>query len=790
MRCLTPSLDQAYEIDFSGSSLAVKIKEYTVSLGHRRVIFPAETTVGVKINESIVDLTFEGKTQCELSWDFQGLSPILQVTAPGKSPAEATPEDKQQMSLLVAPLRQGRLSLNVSSVGGINITKAATSREDKEGLYDWKFFNAIVSPDQDSAGRILDVLHDKRTMEKLLQVIQLVNKDLHKILRYVLRQLWRAKDLFDQEGISDPGHIIPMYKMARLISLFITGDTGQLERIIPILERVVHGDGLDIVEVKELLRENLDSYDDWAPELDRAVRWLAVCFGPTTDIQPFVEENVAPLAQLSHYERILRDIPSASYLYDTLLDKRLLPLEPSFSNLVSRVAPYLSFKQITFFLETRGPSDWQAADLKRIRYVYSIKRKVLEIAESYGGLSFLPQSFLVSVFLGEATRKSLRATASKPPKSKRSSFTSKSSSGRMSTKMSLLRQRRGANLETRLQQVAETSALDEPDDGLLPPERVAFLRDFNPALTRDSPQNLVLELGTKSDVADDAYELGDSLLGPQDVAILLQAGLASAMKSSTVVQLNQRMLLDLICSQPRSFAVAVLAEIGSPSGQGSVRGLTSALMSLLELDQSSFKKKHQIDMRDLLESWLPGVKIPRREDYLAGGRWARQSYYEALFSVATSILDDAESYTALKLHLQRVRTTREADPIPHPRDDPAEAVGMDLLDSVVPESITTSKLQQAVALARSSIDQADHAGMLALEALFRDPQATTAAPECQSAAELYGKAFAACTKVLALDKHAFHAPWFRDFYRRNYDALMVISIHDNLIDNVDNVRHW
>ena len=115
---------------------------------------------------------------------------------------------------------------------------------------------------------------------------------------------------------------------------------------------------------------------------------------------------------------------------------------------------------------------------------------------------------------------------------------------------------------------------------------------------------------------------------------------------------------------------------------------------------------------------------------------------------------------------------------------------MDLLDSVVPESITSSKLQQAVALARSSIDQADHAGKLALEALFRDPQATTEAPECHSAAELYGDAFAACTNVLALDKHAFHAPWFRDFYRRNYDALVVVSIHDNLIDNVDNVRHW
>jgi hypothetical protein len=35
-------------------------------------------------------------------------------------------------------------------------------------------------------------------------------------------------------------------------------------------------------------------------------------------------------------------------------------------------------------------------------------------------------------------------------------------------------------------------------------------------------------------------------------------------------------------------------------------------------------------MHHLLESWLPGIKIPKREDYLAGGRWARQSYYDAM----------------------------------------------------------------------------------------------------------------------------------------------------------------
>ena len=186
---------EAYEIDFRNSSLSFKIKESSATIGHRRIIIPTETTIAVKIVESVVDMSLEGTTQCELSWDFQGLSPILQVTQPGQSPADAAHENKRQVSLLIAPLRQGRLNFHVSSVGGIVITKAKTSREDREGLYDWKFFNALVSPDEESPKRLLKVVHDKRTMGKLLQVMELINTDLHKIMRYILTQVWRAKEI-------------------------------------------------------------------------------------------------------------------------------------------------------------------------------------------------------------------------------------------------------------------------------------------------------------------------------------------------------------------------------------------------------------------------------------------------------------------------------------------------------------------------------------------------------------------------------------------------------------------
>ena len=578
---------EAYEIDFSGSNLSLKMKETSASLGHRRLIIPTETTLSLKVVESVVDMSAEGQTKCEVGWDFQGLSPILQVTDIGESPQEAAPEKREQASLLIPPLRQGRLTLNVSSVGGISITKAATSRDDREGLYDWKFFNALVSPDPDSAARIMDVLHDKRSMNRILEVSRLVNKDIHRLMKYALDQIWRAKEIFDQEGVSDPKHAIPAYNMARLLSLFLVGNDSQVDQILPIVHSVVAGEGLDVIKAKDLLREHVAAYDDWASELDRGVRWAALMFSSMSANPPYVEKECPPLCEMSCHLSRFSDIPSAKELYEQIHDKHHLPLDPRFSSLVSRIAPYLSFRQIEYVLQARAARDWQAQDLRRIRYVYSIKRKVLQIAESYGGLSFLPQSFLVSVFLGEATRSSLRASPSKgAPKSRSSKpgrWTSVASqvtpkqARKVSTLSKLRKQRANLHDDTMIEHGGEVIN-DESYIGT-PAGRLASRRNLGSSSgsTKSGVPDLILgkRIASAGTEAADPYDLGDTLLGPQDVAILLQAGLTSAMKSSTVVQLNQRMLLDLMASQPSSFASAVLAEIGTPGGQGSCRALTS-----------------------------------------------------------------------------------------------------------------------------------------------------------------------------------------------------------------------
>ena len=538
----------------------------------------------------------------------------------------------------------------------------------------------------------------------------------------------------------------------------------------------------------------MKKYEEFAPEFDRAVRWAEVMLGSLEGVRPFVEHDICPLSELEKYHDQFEGIPSAKTLYAMILDKRHLPLDVSFSNLLSRIAPFLSFRQVEFILQARPSTDWQSFDLKRLRYVYSVKKKVLDISESYGGLSFLPQSFLVSVFVGEATRASLRASSNLKRENPKDYQSSQREITKSSSTLRALRKWRVAS-DTYQAESGLATLLEDDSDILSPAGRVAsqgnmlqYSKTFKEKIKSPKQQHR----GNRS-LKSEVYDVGDSLLGPHDVAILLQAGLTSSMKGSTVVQLNQRMLLDLMASQPRSFAVAVLAEIGSSGGQPSSRGLTSALMALVDLDQSSFRDFHRLDMHALLESWLPGFKIPRRDDYLAGGRWARQSYYTAMFSVAKSILDESEVYTAFKGHIQRVRQNNEMDAIPTAIELEKNAVNIGInIDDYSSEfsDVENSKLFTAIDIAKRTIIEADLQGQTLMHSSDEFDGPVSSHPDGKRVIDLYRQAFDACATVLKFDKLCFHSDWFKEFYRRNYDALMVKSIYDNIIEDVDEVRRW
>jgi hypothetical protein len=177
---------------------------------------------------------------------------------------------------------------------------------------------------------------------------------------------------------------------------------------------------------------------------------------------------------------------------------------------------------------------------------------------------------------------------------------------------------------------------------------------------------------------------------------------------------------------------------------------------------------------------------------MAGGRWARQSYYEALFSVSKSILEDAECYMALKSHIQRDRQSIESDPLPQTREqrDSMNDLGPELNHSLALVGRKPTKLTAAIDHAKQKILEADQLGHSIMDNLIRNEEDTKKSKAYSVVVIGYQESFQACARVLELDKMAFQADWFRDFYRRNYDALMVYSMHSNVMEDVDTVRHW
>ena len=159
------------------------------------------------------------------------------------------------------------------------------------------------------------------------------------------------------------------------------------------------------------------------------------------------------------------------------------------------------------------------------------------------------------------------------------------------------------------------------------------------------------------------------------------------------------------------------------------------------------------------------------------------AYYDAIFTLANNILEDAECYMALKSHVQRVPHNLESDPIPEPKEK--VPIGLDYVDEGQTEKIT-----EAVTTARCAISNADRRGREILQTLTSSSKSLKNAQVYQDTLALYRKAFEACSRVRDMDKLSFQADWFKDIYRRNYDALMIKSVHDNVIEDVDKVRYW
>ena len=251
--------------------------------------------------------------------------------------------------------------------------------------------------------------------------------------------------------------------------------------------------------------------------------------------------------------------------------------------------------------------------------------------------------------------------------------------------------------------------------------------------------------------------------------MLLQCGLA-AVPQGRQVQQNQRMLIEIMVSQPPLFLKGVLYEL---SNNGSSRVLSNNLLALLDLKQDAVRPQARLDVADLLTTAL-GIQMPRRADFMAGGSCASNSYILFVNRAAKQVLEECQPYEALKYWLRRAEI-------------PVQAVRAEMMPFA----------QRAVASALEAIKDADSAGSEWLQERGPVWAANGRAGEeshCQSkmrvARMLFETAFARCAAALKAHPEVLHAAWFKQFWSRNYDALMAVSVLRNLQQNVDDTRRW
>ncbi|HEY3359398.1 MAG TPA: hypothetical protein VGQ83_39475 [Polyangia bacterium] len=240
-------------------------------------------------------------------------------------------------------------------------------------------------------------------------------------------------------------------------------------------------------------------------------------------------------------------------------------------------------------------------------------------------------------------------------------------------------------------------------------------------------------------------------LGPRDIGVVLASGLAEG-HQGLQTQINNRLILDLLRTRPGEFLREVLIEMS----QQVPRALVGILFAFLHQDQDELREP--LDLVALLEEKL-GMPVPRQEDFMAGGRKVRDSYYEALSHLAENVFEQAGGYLARRSWVRDVR---------HPVPKPPRPAGA---------AATLAKE------ARAAIAAADK---LARRLRFDRPEG----PEHAAARAAYRDAFGACAAVLREVPLGFQLPWFKRFWQRNEEALKVLSVVRAVQEDLDDVRRW
>ncbi|MBQ9394160.1 MAG: hypothetical protein IJU23_01415 [Proteobacteria bacterium] len=296
----------------------------------------------------------------------------------------------------------------------------------------------------------------------------------------------------------------------------------------------------------------------------------------------------------------------------------------------------------------------------------------------------------------------------------------------------------------------------------------------------DAEYELLPHISDLSDCLDDFTERCESnevvecfagWLVPQDVGRLLSAGIASRIQGQ-LVQLNQARLLDYLVRRGQLFAAASFNE----ACNGGDRVLMNLLQGFLSQDQDLMETP--VD-RTAVMSKLFGIEFPVRSEYMSGGPHASESYYGRLYEIAHQINGSVEEYLAAKLRMQSDRVACEA-PINEetPKRPPYECK--------LPDEDEIAEISRA-------LDKADALGAPMVSAVMNalaSNQTDVVPNDVSKIEKAYRYAWRLASAVLEKYPDVLELDVFKRFYGRTYEALMIQTLDQNLLDDTYEVRHW
>ncbi|HOA13575.1 MAG TPA: hypothetical protein PLB35_05825 [Myxococcota bacterium] len=241
-------------------------------------------------------------------------------------------------------------------------------------------------------------------------------------------------------------------------------------------------------------------------------------------------------------------------------------------------------------------------------------------------------------------------------------------------------------------------------------------------------------------------------LGPRDIAEILEIGLGSQVQG-VQTQLNNRLAIEFLKQKDGDFLAAVFSEMARDVP------MTMAIHLMAFFRHEQGRLKDSFDPVAFFEQ-KTGLKAPRFEDYQAGGRRARQSYFQALDELAVRVMQKSAGYRAVKNRLREA-----AEPPRKPR-------------------VYKAAIETSTRVAGELIDSADAATRKWLE---RSRPTSTERDRCIAA---WDSAFMACREALKADPWAFHQPWFKQIWQRSEQAVRVASVVRGFQADLDDVRPW